>query len=53
MTTEQTQEFEKLVKPLMEWLLKNCNPHTTVILDPRHAELVEGLYCFSNKEVTK
>lgn len=27
----------------MQWLLENCHPHCTVIVDSERAELVEGL----------
>jgi hypothetical protein len=46
LTTEQTDEFKALAKPLMDWLERNCHPHTTVILDSHRAELVEGQFCF-------
>ena len=33
MKKEQMKEFEKLATPLYEWLIKNTNPHTSIIID--------------------
>lgn len=35
--------FAEVVKPLMEWLSKNKNPHITAIVTGNVAELVEGV----------
>ena len=43
LTEEQRKELEQKVKPVMEWLCKNCHPHVTVIIEPTTAELVEGI----------
>lgn len=40
---DQLSEFEILARPLMQFLAENCNPHTTVILDSMHAEIVAGI----------
>lgn len=36
------EEFNKAVRPLMEFLGKNCHPHMKAIVDCGSAELVEG-----------
>lgn len=36
-------EFRKLSEPLVKWLKENCHPHTTIIIDCNHAEVLEGL----------
>ena len=41
---KQQEEFKKAAKPLVEWLIKNCHPHVTAIVDPYSVELVEGIY---------
>lgn len=43
---DDEEEFSEAVRPLMEWLAKNKNPHTGVIVDSGMAELVEGTECF-------
>ena len=37
------EEFEALAKPLAEFLQKNYNPHTMVVIDSTSAELYEGV----------
>ena len=37
------EEFEKLTKPLNEWLQKNGNPHQQIVISFDGAELVEGV----------
>lgn len=36
------EEFEKLAKPLNEWLQKNGHPHMQIIISFDGAEVVEG-----------
>ena len=43
MTSEQKEEFERLARPLVEWLNNNWHPHVTVLITPIHAEIMEGL----------
>jgi len=38
------EEFNEIVKPVMKWLAKNHNPHSTIIIDGSRAELVHGVY---------
>lgn len=42
LTEEQKDEMEKVVRPLMVWLEKNCHPHH-VLVDSQDAILVEGI----------
>lgn len=42
-TEEQHSQLEKVVRPAIEWLNENCNPHTSIIVDNTNAELVEGI----------
>lgn len=37
--TEKLKEFEGLCRPVVEWLRKNHNPHTTVVITDVRAEL--------------
>ena len=46
-TEEQKKEFDKLIKPVCNWLLKNGHPHMKVIVLPTYAEIVEGAYGLS------
>lgn len=41
-SVERTREFESRVKPVIEWLRDNCNPHTTLIVTGEKAELLGG-----------
>ena len=37
------EEFKVLCKPLNDWLQKNYNPHTKIIIETDHAEIVQEL----------
>lgn len=37
-------EFENLALLLIKWLRANRHPHTTIIIDCDHAELLEGIH---------
>jgi hypothetical protein len=39
-------EFETLIVPVMEYLANNYNPHTKLIIEDSHAELLEGQKSF-------
>jgi hypothetical protein len=43
LTEEQLKELRVAAVPLMQWLLNNCHPHCTAIVDSEHIELMEGL----------
>ncbi|MCK4792504.1 MAG: hypothetical protein KAV87_52730 [Desulfobacteraceae bacterium] len=38
-------EFEKLAMQMIRHVDKYYHPHVTVIVDSRHAEIVEGIKC--------
>lgn len=42
MTEEKRKEFEKLCKPLMEWIETLPHPHFTIIVSANHSEILEG-----------
>lgn len=48
-TEQQHSQLEKVVRPVIEWLRKNCNPHTSIIVDTTNAELVEGIASVGTK----
>lgn len=37
-----TESFQEAAMPLMEWMIKNCNPHQTAIVDNMGAQLLSG-----------
>ena len=39
----KNEELKELAKPLVEYIRKNYHPHTTVIIDCVHAEVLEGV----------
>ena len=39
----KNEELKELAKPLVEYIKKNYHPHTTVIIDCVHAEVLEGV----------
>jgi hypothetical protein len=43
LTEEQKNELRSLVRPLQEWLNKNCHPHVKAIVDSENMELMEGV----------
>ena len=46
------KNFEKVVKPVIEWLQKNMHPHSKVIIENDKAELVEGVSCVVYDKIT-
>ena len=42
MELKEVTEFRELVKPLVEYLRKNYNPHCKIIVECDHAEIVKG-----------
>jgi len=46
----QRKEFEQLTRPLIQFLNKNHNPHTKIIIDTTSAEVVSGEYNYITKE---
>jgi len=49
--TEQ-EKFDKLVKPLIEFL-NEYSPHSSIIIDTTHAELLQGVMAFESDEFIK
>jgi hypothetical protein len=41
---QKYNEFEKLARPLMDWLAINHNPHVVAMITSDNAEVLEGLY---------
>lgn len=39
----EDKTFEEVVKPVIEWLAKTKHPHTSIVIDSVHAELMEGV----------
>ena len=39
----KNEELKGLAKPLVEYIRKNYHPHTTIIIDCLHAEVLEGV----------
>lgn len=51
--SDKNAEFEKLVRPLMAWLNDNYHPHTTIIVTPDSAEVLEVSQCFRTTDYIK
>lgn len=47
---ENSDEFERLSKPLIEFIKKNYHPHCTIIINSEGAELLEGKIGYGFKE---
>ena len=39
----KNDELREVARPLVEYIRKNYHPHTTVIVDCNHAEVLEGV----------
>lgn len=39
--------------PVIKWMNDNCHPHTTIIVTPTSAELVEGTIAFTTLKHVK
>lgn len=50
MTKEQLSEFEKVTRPLIQYMAENHHPHTKIIVESTGAELVEGVMNFPTTE---
>lgn len=46
---ELRKKFEELAQPLIDFINENYHPHCTIVIDSTHAELLEGLMGFPNK----
>jgi len=52
-TKEQSAEMLEAAKPLIQWINENCHPHTQIILDQTHVQLLEGVASNMTKEFLK
>ncbi|EOH2999444.1 hypothetical protein ACL0YQ_000959 [Citrobacter freundii] len=54
-TFEETkqQAFQKITKPLIQWLNDNANPHAIIVIDPTSATLHTGDIGYSTEEFLK
>lgn len=50
---EQMEEFEKLARPLIEWLNNNYHPHVEATITPVSAEISEGIVFIPVKDYIK
>lgn len=50
---DRRKGFEEAAEPLMKWLCENSHPHTTVIVGPTSAELVEGTMSYQTLKFMK
>lgn len=50
---KRLESFEEIIKPVIKWLNDNCHPHTTIIVCPTSAELVEGVCGINTEEFLK
>jgi hypothetical protein len=49
-TSEQREQFAALVKPLIQWLNENTDPHHSILVTPTSAELVGGVMTINTDE---
>ncbi|UGC97780.1 hypothetical protein PQD17_gp67 [Pantoea phage PdC23] len=42
MSTEETNTFMQLCKPLIKWINDNANPHAIIVIDGTSAVLYSG-----------
>ena len=42
LTKEQTEEFEKVARPLIKFLCEEFHPHVTAIVEGTSAEILES-----------
>lgn len=42
MNEQRQASFEEAAKPLIKWLCDNAHPHTSIIVTPTSAEVLEG-----------
>ena len=50
---EIEEEFERLAMKMIRHIDKHYHPHVTVIVDSRHAEIVEGIKCVNANKPPK
>ena len=47
---EQRKDFQEKAKPLIKWINENADPHTSIIIDNTHAEVLSGEIAFRTEE---
>ena len=52
-TPEQQKEFEKLARPLIQFINNNFNPHTEIVIDTTGARVVMGEMAFYTEDYIK
>jgi hypothetical protein len=52
-SSNKINEFEKLSKPLIEFLNDNFNPHTKILITDDNAEILSGECSIHTKEFIK
>lgn len=45
--------FNEVVKPVIEWINNNANPHAKIIIECDSAELVQGFQSITTDEFLK
>jgi len=50
---KRAKDFERVVRPVIEWINENCHLHTKAIVDCTSGELVEGVIRFITEEYIK
>lgn len=50
--SKKNEELREVAKPLVEYIRANYHPHTTVIVDCNHAEVLEGVEVAKFEETT-
>ena len=53
MEKEKRDKFEKLAKPLMQFINDNCNPHVSIIITYDSAEVLYGETAIHTDEYIK
>lgn len=47
---ERKESFTKVIEPVIKWMCENTHPHSTIIIDHTHAELLEGAIVHSTEK---
>lgn len=50
---QQRKDFEEVARPVIKWLNDNCHPHTTVLIEPTRAEVVEGVCAVNTNDYVR
>jgi hypothetical protein len=52
-TAEERAEFERLARPLVEFINNNCNPHAMIVIECDNAKLYSGEMSFYTEDYIK